>query len=100
MHTFIGEMLDTDVAPAQFIAGSFSYEKFFETMGQLFPKLCAPIRDDELKDLVENRLSQGSYVDRLEALMGFIDTMLSDYANHMLTPRGSAPDTRTPPSTR
>ncbi|KAJ9138655.1 IQ calmodulin-binding domain-containing protein domain-containing protein [Pleurostoma richardsiae] len=84
MHTFIGEMLDIDVAKRQFLTGSFSYEKFFSSMGALLPKLCAPIRDDEVKDLVENHLTRGNYVDRLEALMLFIDVMLSDYANHLL----------------
>jgi hypothetical protein len=84
MHTFIAELLDTEVAHQQFVTGSFSYEKFFQSMASLLPKLCAPVRDEELKDLVENKLSQGNYVDRLEALLGFIDVMLSDYANYLL----------------
>lgn len=84
MHTFIAELLDTEVAHQQFVTGSFSYEKFFQAMASLLPKLCAPMRDDELKELVENKLSQGDYVDRLEALLGFIDVMLSDYANYLL----------------
>ncbi|KAI1418012.1 T-complex protein 11-domain-containing protein [Hypoxylon sp. FL1857] len=84
MHTFIGEMLDTEVAQQQFLAGSFSYQQFFSSVGSLLPKLCAPVRDDEVKDLVENRLNQGDVVDRLEALLSFIDTMLYDYANYML----------------
>jgi len=84
MHTFIGEMLDTEVARRQFVAGSFSYERFFSTMGKLLPKLCAPIRDDEVKRLAEDKLGEGNYVDRLEALMGFIDVMISDYTNHLL----------------
>ncbi|KAI1655725.1 T-complex protein 11-domain-containing protein [Daldinia decipiens] len=84
MHTFIGEILDTEVSQQQFLAGSFSYERFFSSMGSLLPKLCAPVRDDEVKDLVENKLSQGHVVDRLEALLSFIDTMLYDYANYML----------------
>ncbi|KAH8901921.1 hypothetical protein BR93DRAFT_948267 [Coniochaeta sp. PMI_546] len=84
MHTFIAELLDTEVAHQQFVTGSFSYEKFFQSMASLLPKLCAPVRDEELKDLVENKLSQGNYVDRLEALLGFIDIMLSDYANYLL----------------
>jgi hypothetical protein len=84
MHTFIGELLDTDIAKRQFSMGNFSYEKFFQAMGTLLPKLCAPVRDDEVKALVENKLSQGSYVDRLEALNSFIDVMLSDYANYLL----------------
>lgn len=84
MYTFIGEILDTEVAQRQFIAGSFSFQHFFSSMGSLLPKLCAPVRDDEVKDLVEKRLSQGDVVNRLEALLSFIDTMLYDYANYML----------------
>jgi hypothetical protein len=84
MHTFIAEMLDTDVAYQQFNTGSFSYERFFQSMGSLLPKLCAPVRDEEVQDLITNKLSQGNHVDRLEALMGFIDVMLSDYANYLL----------------
>ncbi len=84
MHTFIGELLDTEIARRQFTMGSFSYEKFFQAMGSLLPKLCAPVRDDEVKKLVEEKLDQGNYVDRLEALNGFIDIMLSDYANYLL----------------
>ncbi|KAI1430904.1 T-complex protein 11-domain-containing protein [Xylaria sp. CBS 124048] len=84
MYNFIGEMLDTDVAAQQFQAGSFSYEKFFSSMGSLLPKLCAPARDDEVQDLVANKLGQGPIVDRFEALISFIDVMLYDYANYML----------------
>ena len=85
MYIFIGEMLDTEVARRQFVAGSFSYERFFSTMGKLLPKLCAPIRDDEVKMLVEDKLTRGDYVDRLEAVMGFIHIMVSDYTNHLLS---------------
>ncbi|KAI1825335.1 T-complex protein 11-domain-containing protein [Xylaria intraflava] len=84
MYNFIGEMLDTEVAGRQFQAGSFSYEKFFSSMGSLLPKLCAPARDDEVKDLMENKLGQGPIVDRFEALISFIDVMVYDYANYML----------------
>ncbi|KAK3317401.1 T-complex protein 11-domain-containing protein [Cercophora scortea] len=84
MHTFIGGLLDTEIARRQFTTGSFSYEKFFQTMGSLLPRLCAPVRDEEVKLLIEEKLSQGNYVDRLEALNGFIDVMLSDYANYLL----------------
>ncbi|ETS77460.1 hypothetical protein PFICI_11334 [Pestalotiopsis fici W106-1] len=84
MHTFIGEMLDTEIAQSQFLAGSFSIEKFFSSMGSLLPKLCAPVRDEEVKELVENKLTEGHVVDRLESLIAFIDTMLYDYANYML----------------
>ncbi|KAK3385543.1 T-complex protein 11-domain-containing protein [Podospora didyma] len=83
-NIFIGELLDTEIARRQFTMGNFSYEKFFQAMGSLLPKLCAPVRDDEVKKLVEEKLSQGNYVDRLEALNGFIDVMLSDYANYLV----------------
>ncbi|KAK3900207.1 peptidase family M1-domain-containing protein [Staphylotrichum tortipilum] len=66
-------LLDTEMSKRQFTMGSFSYEKFFQAMGSLLPKLCAPVRDDEAKVLVEDKLSNGSYVDRLEALNSFID---------------------------
>lgn len=84
MHTFIGEILDTEVAQRQFRAGSFSIGNFFSSMGSLLPKLCAPVRDEEVKELVEKRLADGHVVDRLEALIAFIDTMLYDYANYMM----------------
>ncbi|KAH9898743.1 T-complex protein 11-domain-containing protein [Xylariomycetidae sp. FL2044] len=84
MHTFIGEIFDTEVAQRQFLAGSFSYERFFESLGSLLPKLCAPVRDAEVKYLVENKLCEGHVSDRLEALMSFIDVMLCDYANWCL----------------
>lgn len=84
MHTLIGELLDTEIARRQFTMGSFSYESFFQAMGSLLPRLCAPVRDEEVKNLIEEKLIQGNYVDRLEALNRFIDVMLSDYANYLL----------------
>jgi len=84
MHTFIGEILDADVAQRQFRAGSFSYEKFFASMGSLLPKLCAPVRDEQVKDFIDNKMRNGHVVDRLEALIAIIDIMLYDYANYML----------------
>lgn len=84
MHILIEEILDVEVAQRQFVTGSFSYERFFAAMSSLLPKLCAPVRDVEVQYLIENKLSEGHVVDRLEALIGFIDVMLSDYANYLL----------------
>ncbi|KAL2270671.1 hypothetical protein VTJ83DRAFT_42 [Remersonia thermophila] len=84
IHTMISELLDTDMARQQFAVGSFSYEKFFQAIGALLPKLCAPIRDAAAKALVEDKLSHGSHVDRLQALNGFINVMVSDYTNYLL----------------
>lgn len=84
LYAVIGDLLDVDQFEQRFRNGSFSYENFFASMATLLPKLCAPVRDEEVKDLVENKLTQGSYVERLEALILFIDVMLSDYANLLL----------------
>lgn len=84
MYNLIGEILDPEMAERQFTLGSFSYEKFFTAMGSLLPKLCAPFRDDEVKDLVQNKLSDGDLIDRVEVLNSFIDVMLCDYINYLL----------------
>jgi hypothetical protein len=85
MHTFVGELLDAEIIQRELVTGNFSYDRFFASMGSLLPKLCAPIRDEEVIDLVENQFHAGSYVDRLEALIAFIDVMLTDYGNHLLS---------------
>lgn len=89
MYNLIDEILDPELAQKSFAHGSFSYEKFFSAMGSLLPKLCAPFRDAELQDLVDNKLNSGNLIDRLEALIEFIDVMLCDYINYML--RTAAP---------
>ncbi|KFY52098.1 hypothetical protein V497_08643 [Pseudogymnoascus sp. VKM F-4516 (FW-969)] len=85
LHNLISGVLDVDVVRQELRAGSFSYEKFFSFMSTILPKLCAPIRDEEVKDLVQNKLQTGDLVTRLEALMHFIDVMQLDYANYMLS---------------
>lgn len=84
MHKLIGEVLDPEIARRQFTMGSFSYESFFSAMANLLPKLCAPFRDEELKELISKKLRDGHFLDRLEALNDFIDVMLCDYANYLL----------------
>jgi hypothetical protein len=84
IHTMIGEVLDNDVVARELQAGSFSYEKFFSFMANLLPRLCAPFRDAEVKELTEKHLQNGDVVTRLQALLSFIDLMQLDYANFML----------------
>lgn len=84
MYTLIGEALDTDVVTRELQSGSFSYEKFFSFMATLLPRLCAPFRDAEVKELTENQLQNGDVVSWLQALLSFIDLMQLDYANFML----------------
>jgi hypothetical protein len=90
LHTLIGEALDIKVVSRELQSGSFSYERFFSFMASILPRLCAPFRDEEVKSLVNNSLREGDVVDRLEALMRFIDLMQLDYANFML--QQSAPE--------
>ncbi|KAL2073260.1 hypothetical protein VTL71DRAFT_10584 [Oculimacula yallundae] len=85
MHTMIAEALDNEVVARELQVGSFSYEKFFSFMASLLPKLCAPFRDAEIKDIVENQMQNGDIVERLQALMHGIDLMQLDYANYMLS---------------
>ncbi|PQE07483.1 IQ calmodulin-binding domain-containing family protein [Rutstroemia sp. NJR-2017a BBW] len=90
MYKLIEDTLDTDLVANELQHGRFSYETFFNFMGNILPRLCAPFRDAEVKFLVLNTLKQGDFVDRLEALMQFIDLMQLDYANFML--QQSAPE--------
>lgn len=84
MHTLIGEVLDNEVVTREVQSGSFSYDKFFSFMATLLPRLCAPFRDAEVKELTEKHLQSGDVVSRLQTLLGFIDLMQIDYANFML----------------
>lgn len=84
MYNLIGEILDPEMAERQFTVGNFSYEKFFTAMASLLPKLCAPFRDDEVKTLIQDKLADGNVIDRVEALIAFIDVMLCDYVNYLM----------------
>lgn len=84
MHKLVGEALDSEIVARELHGGSFSYEKFFSFMASLLPRLCAPFRDEEIKDIVEKKMQTGDVVDRLTALMHGIDLMQLDYANFML----------------
>jgi len=84
MYTLIDEALDPDLVARELRSGAFSYEKFFSFMSTILPRLCAPFRDEEVKALIETSFQTGDFVDRLQALLAFIDEMLLDYANFML----------------
>ncbi|KAM3511417.1 hypothetical protein MY11210_004909 [Beauveria gryllotalpidicola] len=84
MYNLIGEILDPELAERQFYLGNFSYEKFFAAMASLLPKLCAPFRDEEVNTLIREKLNDGNVIDRVEALLGFIDVMLCDYVNYLM----------------
>jgi hypothetical protein len=84
MHRLVREVLDPEVLAQQIQRGSFSIEAFFTFLGQTIPKLCAPVRDAEVKHLVEVDFKQDDYVSRLGALFRILDILQMDYANFRL----------------
>lgn len=82
LHNLISEVLDPTYIANQCNAGAFSYEAFFDFMGTILPKLCAPYRDPEVKAFAEDR--SGDAIDRLARLMGIIDLLSLDHSNFML----------------
>lgn len=82
LHVLISETLDPTMIANQVKNGAFSYDKFFSFMNTILPKLCAPVRDFEVKDLAENP-SQDP-VKQLARLYYVIDLLSLDHMNFML----------------
>lgn len=82
LHVLISEVLDPAHIENQCKAGTFSYESFFDFMGNILPKLCAPFRDPDVKAFSED--TSGDAIDRLSRLMRIIDLMSLDHTNFML----------------
>ena len=88
LHVLISEALDPVVIENQLKIGNFSYEKFFSFMNTILPKLCAPVRDAQIRALAED--TSGDLIGRLEKLLHIIDLLSLDYANFLL--QQSAPE--------
>ncbi len=89
LHVLISEALDPAVVARECAMGSFSYERFFEFMLSILPRLCAPFRDPDVAALArppqQDRNDQaGDLIDRLARLMHVIDLLSLDYANFLL----------------
>ncbi|MCJ1403488.1 hypothetical protein MMC11_006711 [Xylographa trunciseda] len=82
LHRLISETLDIDLIKSQLQVGSFSYEKFFSFMNTILPKLCAPVRDPEVKALAAD--SDGDFISRLQKLLHIINLLSLDFANYQL----------------
>ncbi|MCJ1238402.1 hypothetical protein MMC14_006391 [Varicellaria rhodocarpa] len=82
LHVLISETLDPGMIETQLKVGSFSYDKFFSFMNTILPKLSAPVRDPEIKALVEDR--SDDFIERLAKVMHIIDLLSLDYANYLL----------------
>lgn len=84
MHSSIGEWLDHDLIANQLHNQTFNYDKFFDEMGLLLSKLCAPFRDKEIQEIVQEKFRDRDLVSRLEALNYALDVLQLDYANFLL----------------
>jgi hypothetical protein len=82
LHILISEALDPKVIEAQCNSGVFSYDRFFDFMSGILPKLCAPFRDPEVKAFSED--VSGDAIDRLSRLMAIIDLLSLDHTNFMI----------------
>lgn len=86
LHVLISETLDPTMIANQVKNGAFSYDKFFSFMNTILPKLCAPIRDLDVKDLTENPSEDP--IKQLARLFYVIDLLLLDHMNFMLQTLG------------
>ena len=82
MHTMIEEALDVDMITRQVKMGSFSFPQFFTFINSVLPKICAPVRDPQVKALADD--DSDDYVARLARLYYVIDLLCLDKANFTL----------------
>jgi hypothetical protein len=87
MYQLISETLDPELIARQCAQGVFSYRSFFAFMATVLPKLCAPVRDPEVKALAEDLQAYGSLDEMIEKLFRvfhMIDVLALDYSNFLL----------------
>lgn len=82
LHNLISEALDPSVIAKQVKMGAFSYQKFFSFFHTILPKLCAPVRDPEVKALAEDRREDP--IERFAKLNYVVDLLSLDNANFTL----------------
>ncbi|KAF2479960.1 T-complex protein 11-domain-containing protein [Neohortaea acidophila] len=88
MHTLISDTLDLESIRRQCRQGVFSYTGFFEFMGSVLPKLCAPYRDAEMKALTDELNAGENGLDemtgKLFKILRMVDKLSLDYTNFMI----------------
>lgn len=82
LHTMIEEALDIEMIARQIKMGTFSYPQFFSFIASILPRICAPVRDPEIRALAED--DSEDYVARLARLYYVIDLLCLDKANFTL----------------
>lgn len=82
LHNLISDALDPSVIANQVKMGAFSYQQFFSFCDTILPKLCAPVRDAEVKALTEDPIEDP--IERFAKLNYVIDLLSLDNANFTL----------------
>lgn len=82
LHNLISDALDPSVIANQVRMGAFSYQSFFSFFDTILPKLCAPVRDAEVKALSEDPSEDP--IERFAKLNYVIDLLSLDNANFTL----------------
>ena len=82
LHVLISDTLDPTMIANQVRNRAFSYDKFFSFMNTILPKLCAPVRDPDVKDLAENPSQDPTK--QLARIYYVIDLLTLDHVNFML----------------
>lgn len=88
MYQLIAETLDPELIQRQCAQGVFSYQNFFNFMSTILPKLCAPVRDEEVKAVAGDLRQFGGLDDMIEKLLKvfhMIDVLSLDYSNFLLS---------------
>lgn len=79
LYERIDDFLDIRLIEQQSRNGIFSYDSFFEAIGQLIAQICSPGRDDLVKSFASD--TNRDTIDRLFALIDIIDLMTLDHIN-------------------
>ena len=82
-HLLVTEVLDPQMVTQQVNNGNFSYQNFFDFMNTLLPKLCAPVRDEEVKGLAQH--PSDDPVRQLARIYFVIELLVMDMLNFQLT---------------
>lgn len=82
LYVLISEALDPKMVASQVKNGAFSYGKFFSFMNTILPKLCAPVRDAEVKQLAEK--PSVDPVEQMARIYWIIDLLSLDHMNFIL----------------
>ena len=81
-QTMISEALNPQMVAQQVKSDSFSYQNFFNFMDSILPKLCAPVRDEEVKSLAQH--PSDDPVKQLARIYFVIELLVLDMLNFQL----------------